>query len=192
VHRLGYLSPSDVECRSGIPRTRPAATIIGLAAVVSPLSLERALDDALVRGLVNCAQIERRLERAGSAGRPGTSALADLLRVRAGMLRWTQSEFERQLFALIDRAGLPRPIPQFEVRLPSGRRAFLDFAWPDVLVALEANSYRHHGGRLAWSKDNTRNNEVISLGWRVLPVTFEDLVTTPDQLVTLLTRARAA
>ncbi len=89
-------------------------------------------------------------------------------------------------------AGVPLPVPQFEVVLPNGRRAFLDFAWPDVRLALEANSYRHHAGRLAWSRDNTRNRAVIAVGWRIVPVTWEDLVGAPDELVAMVLRARAA
>ena len=186
VHRLTALSEADVECRDGIRRTRPAATLMGLAAVLTALSLERALDDALMRGLISCAQLERRIETVGRSGRPGVAALSGLLVARGGARRWTQSDFERRLYALLKGAGLPLPMPQYEVRRPSGRRAFLDFAWPAALVALEANSYRHHGGRLAWSRDHVRNRAVIALGWRILPVTWEDLGDQPDELLSVL------
>jgi very-short-patch-repair endonuclease len=192
VHRLQCLLPSDVELREGIARTRPPATLLALAAVVPATTLERALDDALARGLVSCAQIERRLDSVGRQGRAGAGALGRLLAGRSSAPRWTQSEFERRLLRLLRDAGIPVPVPQFEVRLPNGRRAFLDLAWPDIRLALEANSYRHHAGRLAWSKDNTRNNAVIALGWRIIPVTWEDLVSSPADLIALLRRARAA
>jgi very-short-patch-repair endonuclease len=192
VHRLDWLRPSDVELRSGISRTRPAATILALAAVVPEPRLEAALDHALVRGLVSCSQLERRLDAAGQQGRKGAATLGDLLASRRGGPRWTQSEFERRLLRLFQRAGLPLPVPQFEVRLPDGRRAFLDYAWPGVRLALEADSYRHHAGRLAWSRDHTRNTMLVSVGWRILPVTWEDLVKTPAELVALVRRAHAA
>lgn len=89
-------------------------------------------------------------------------------------------------------AGLPVPVPQFEVRLPGERKAFLDFAWPDVRLALEADSYRHHAGRLAWSRDRTRNNAVISRGWRILPVTWDDMVDRPHELMAAVFRAHFA
>ena len=191
VHRVD-LARADVELRDGIPRTRPAATIFGLAAVVPPATLERALDAALVRGLVSCDQLQRRLDAASHHGRNGVAALGALLRARSGATRWTQSEFERRLFTLLRGTGLPLPVPQFEVTLPGGRRAFVDYAWPDIRVALEADSYRHHAGRLAWSRDHTRNRLVVSLGWRIVPVTWTDLVGAPDELVTTLRRACAA
>ena len=192
IHRLRYLSPADVEVRDGIPRTRAPATILGLAAVVPVRLLESALDDALVRGLVSCAQLQRRLDAASKRGRRGTAALQELLAARADAPRWTQSEFERRLLALLSRSDLPLPVPQFEVALPSGRKAYLDFAWPDLRLALEADSYRHHAGRLAWSRDRIRNRELLSIGWRIVPVTWEDMVEAPDELVDILRQARAA
>lgn len=119
------------------------------------------------------------------------AALRTLLSERVGG-RWTQSEFERKLLGVLRSAGLPMPVPQFEVALPGGRRAFLDFAWPDLWLAIEADSFRHHSSRRDWSRDHARNSVLISLGWRILPVTWDDLTARPDDLVALLQRARAA
>jgi very-short-patch-repair endonuclease len=151
-----------------------------------------ALDDALLNGLVSCSQIQRRLDAGSHAGRNGAAALAVLLAQRAGASRWTQSEFERRLFALVRSAGLPPPVPQFEVVLPDGRRVYLDLAWPAALVALEAQSYRHHAGRIAWSRDQARMALLSSMGWRILPVTWQDLVGSPERLIETVKRARAA
>ncbi|MDP1806705.1 MAG: hypothetical protein Q8K72_16120 [Acidimicrobiales bacterium] len=191
VHRL-HLARTDIAFHDGIPRTRAPATILGLAAVVPPPLLERALDDALLKGLVSCAQLQRRLDAGSRKGRNGSAALAALLAARAGAARWTQSEFERRLLALVARAGLPLPVPQFEVVLPDGRRVYLDFAWPDNRVALEAQSYRYHAGRIAWSRDQSRLALLSSMGWRVLPVTWDDLVGSPQDLIETVKRARAA
>jgi very-short-patch-repair endonuclease len=191
VHRL-TLGRSDIEVRDGIPRTRAPATILGLAAVVPGPLLEGALDNALRRGLVSCAQLQRRLDAGSRHGRNGAAALAELLTARAGAPRWTQSEFERRLFALIGGARLPLPTPQFEVVLPDGRRIYLDFAGPDTLVALEAQSYRHHAGRIAWSRDQVRMALLASMGWRIVPVTWEDLIGSPRELIETVKRARAA
>lgn len=192
VHRPLSLSSADVEERDGIPRTRVPATLVGLSAVVPVPLLEAALDDALVRGLVSCPHLLRRLDAVGQKGRRGAATIAGLLAARSTGPRWAQSEFERRLLALVVAAALPRPVLQFEVVLPNGRRAYLDFAWPDLLVGVEADSYRHHASRRDWAKDHTRNNLLTSLGWRVLPVTWEDMVERPDQVIALLRRARAA
>lgn len=191
VHRIDLPVP-DTETRERIPRTRPPATLLGLAAVLSPATLEVALDDALLRGLVSCEQLQRRLDAGDHRGRPGAAALGHLLAVRAGATRWTQSEFERQLLRLLAGSDVVLPVPQFEVVLPDGTRVYLDFAWPDVRVAMEAQSYRHHGGRLAWSRDQARLAVVASLGWRIIPVTWEDVIQSPRELVATVLRARAA
>ncbi|MGH9266462.1 MAG: endonuclease domain-containing protein [Acidimicrobiales bacterium] len=186
------LLPSDREVRDGIPRTRPPATLLGLAGVVPSGVLEAALDDALGQGLVSCAQLQRRLAAAPGHGRPGVVVLRALLAARMERPRWTQSEFERRLFALLAAAHVPLPVPQYEVLRPDGRRSFLDFAWPDLRLGLEADSYRHHASRIDWSRDHTRNNALISLGWRILPVTWEDMDEHPEALVATVQRARAA
>jgi very-short-patch-repair endonuclease len=57
-----------------------------------------------------------------------------------------------------------------------------DFAYPDALLALEADSYRHHSSLSDWSRDRARNNELVALGWRILPVTFDDLRARPRMI----------
>lgn len=67
------------------------------------------------------------------------------------------------------------PLSQFVVVLPSGRRVVLDYAYPDDLLALEADSYRHHSSRTDWCRDHVRNRWLMAIGWRILPVTWDDL-----------------
>ena len=79
-----------------------------------------------------------------------------------------------------------------EVVLSDGPRIYLDFAWPELLLAIEANGYRHHARCRHWSPTTSGTNAVITLGWRILPVTWTELVERPDPLVALLRQARAA
>lgn len=51
----------------------------------------------------------------------------------------------------------------------------LDYAFPFYLLALEADSYRHHSSRIDWGRDHTRNRLLTAIGWRILPVTWDDL-----------------
>ncbi len=102
--------------------------------------------------------------------------------------RWTQSEFERRLLGLLGPPASPCPSRSSRSFCPNGQRVYLDFAWPDVRLALEAQSYRHHAGRLAWSRDQLRTAMLTSMGWRMLPVTWEDLGA-PDELIATVCRA---
>jgi very-short-patch-repair endonuclease len=115
-----------------------------------------------------------------------------LLNERSEVSRVAQSEFERKLFRTLRQQGLPAPDRQYPVELPSGRRAYLDFAYPAALLAIEADSYRHHSSLSDWSRDHTRNNELISMGWRVLPVTFHDLLHEPRLLAARVALALSA
>lgn len=182
VHRATLLGPPDTTAVAGIPCTRPARTVIDLAGVVSATTLAVALDDALSRRLVTVDYLRRRLDALGRQGRRGAGTLADLLAERSDGRARTTSEFERRLLAELRAAGLPVPRTQYEVVLPGGRRVVLDYAYPAGMLALEADSYRHHSSRTDWSRDHIRNRLLTAIGWRVLPVTWDDLAA-PEEMI---------
>lgn len=68
-----------------------------------------------------------------------------------------------------------------------------DLAIPAHKIAIEAESYRYHMGRNPFLNDIEKHNLLTGLGWRILKVTWEDLVHRPqwvvDQLRTLLEAA---
>jgi very-short-patch-repair endonuclease len=182
VHRATVLGPPDTTTSDGIPCTRPARTLIDLSSVVAPAALEAALDDALSRRLVSVDYLRRRLDALGRQGRRGAGTLAAFLADRSDGRPRSTSEFERRLFRLLISAGVPLPRTQYEVILPGGRRVVLDYAYPEDLLALEADSYRHHSSRSDWSRDHKRNRLLTAMGWRILPVTWDDLVTPAEML----------
>ncbi|MDQ3953605.1 MAG: endonuclease domain-containing protein [Actinomycetota bacterium] len=94
-----------------------------------------------------------------------------------------ESRLERKLWGLIVRSGLPRPVRQHRVCDGRGFVARVDLAYPEVLLAVEADGYRWHSGRRAWSRDLARRNRLTSLGWRVLHVTHYDVTESPDDVV---------
>jgi very-short-patch-repair endonuclease len=65
--------------------------------------------------------------------------------------------------------------------------ARVDFAWPDMKIAVEAVGRKHHEGR--WERDMARHNALTSCGWIVIYVTWEDLHVRPRE--TLMSIARA-
>ncbi|MDQ3660154.1 MAG: DUF559 domain-containing protein, partial [Actinomycetota bacterium] len=82
---------------------------------------------------------------------------------------------------------LPQPVAQFVVTNGDRFVARVDFAWPDVKVAVEAVGRKHHEGR--WERDVTRLNALTECGWTVIFVTWEDLHLRPRE--TLMSIARA-
>jgi len=51
----------------------------------------------------------------------------------------------------------------------------IDFAWPELLVAVEAEGFEWHGSRARRKADKIRVAALERLGWRVLVVTWDDV-----------------
>jgi len=51
----------------------------------------------------------------------------------------------------------------------------IDFAWPELLVAVEAEGFEWHGSRARRKADTIRVAALERLGWRVLVVTWDDV-----------------
>ena len=171
VHQT-QLGRADVARVGAIPITRPARTLIDLAACVHMNTLEEVLDDALRRKLVTVASMTRRIRQAGR--RQGLHVLHALVAARDPDEAPPQSPLETRVLRVIRRGGLPRPVRQFMVT-DGRRRAFLDVAWPELRLAVEVDGYRHHSGRARWEGDRARQNMLTLLGWRIIHVTAADL-----------------
>src|SRR5690606_28129487 len=75
-------------------------------------------------------------EREGGRGVPGAG------RYRAAVAHIedhgsTGSPAEAELLIEMKRAGIPAPVPQYEIVTPSGRRYLVDFGWPDLDKGVE-------------------------------------------------------
>lgn len=69
-------------------------------------------------------------------------------------------------------AGLPRPVAQHEIVLPSGVVVHPDLAWPEFKVAVEYDGMWHDDVR-QFHADRRRINQLIAAGWIVLQVTSQ-------------------
>ncbi|MGI9032116.1 MAG: type IV toxin-antitoxin system AbiEi family antitoxin domain-containing protein [Acidimicrobiales bacterium] len=190
VHRQHVVS-ADRARKADMDVTTPARTLVDLSAVLSDEDLAVALDHCLSHRLTSLSWLRRCLDRLGR-GRAGTSRLAAALNDRPSQRRLPESRFERRLLALL--ATLPglAPVPQYEVALPGGRTARLDIAYPAEAIGVEADSYVHHSSATDWAADHTRRRLLVAIGWRILPVTWEDLEHRPHQVLQLVQTARGA
>lgn len=166
--------------------------VVDLAAVVSHSQLELVVDHGLMKRLFSLDQLEYQLDLLNPRRRTGIAALRVLIEARRPTKRALfMSKFEQRLYRLIEGSGLPFPKRQHRVNTASGKR-FLDFAYPDAKIYIEAQSYQHHGGRMSWSADAVRGNDLTVLGWRRIDVTVVDLEVRPDQVVAWIRAALAA
>ncbi len=123
----------------------------------------------------SCTRPSTRLAR---RGRPGTQLFRTALADRDPDATLSESERERLLFRMLRRHGFPTPVPQYEIRDESGNVvARADFAYPDLKIAIEYDSYQEHTGKVALVRDSARRNAVVALGWAPIAATADDLRT---------------
>lgn len=83
--------------------------------------------------------------------------------------------------SLLQRHGLPQPTFQHEVRAGGRLLARVDFAYPELLLALEVDGLEAHGNR-ALQRDLDRQNAVVGAGWTILRHTWSDVVRNPSKV----------
>lgn len=186
------LTPRDATAIGSIPVTDSTRTLIDLGAVARREMVEVALDDALRRRLTSLKLLLARLDDLGGKGRRGAGVLRSLLEQRDPKKPPPESVLEARLIGLLRRARLPEPARQFPVREGGRLLARVDLAYPEVLLAIEADGYRYHSGRVAWQRDLKRRNALTSRGWRVIHVTWNDVVGGGERVLTEIRRALGA
>jgi very-short-patch-repair endonuclease len=188
IHRSTDLDPFELTTVDSIPSTTPTRTLIDVGSVLSQRGLEEAVDSALRQRLTSVDRLRAGIERFGGRGSRGPGALARLLDAR-GDVAPTDSALETRLSRLLRRHRLPQPERQVEIR--EGREFIgrVDFAYPELKVAIEVQSYRWHSSWAARLSDMERLNRLQALGWIIIQVTYEDLERRGD---TVAQRIRAA
>lgn len=192
VHRMQSLSPPDVVRRDdGLPITSVARTILDLGAVVHPNQVGRAAIDALNRRLVGWHQLAEVLVREGGRGRAGTAPLRRFMAREEPGVAALESELEVRFWELVRAHRLREPVRQFVVRC--GDRTYrIDFAYPDLLLAVEVDGVAWHGTAADRRRDRQRVRALEALGWTVLRFSWEDLVRRPELVVARINEALTA
>jgi hypothetical protein len=173
AHRSGVIGPRERARRGPIAVSRPARALIDSAGHLPRLELERAVEHVLRERMVSPRALVLEVERAVFASRPGIHVLRGIASERADD-RPSESVLEDEMKRLIGTYGLPRPVPQYEVRF-GGRNVRFDLAYPDHRVAVELNGWAPHYGRDRWQRDHDRRNTVELGGWRLLEFTWQDV-----------------
>ena len=167
VHRTilpRRIQPAYVQ---GLPVTEVEQTLLDIAGLLSGRELERALDEALARGLTSRSALTEVARRAGPS--PGTALLGILLS-RRGPLSLTRSQAEERFLALIRDAGLP--MPRTNVRLCGYS---VDFYWPNARMVVEIDGYQWHASRSAFERDRRKDTALRAAGLELQRVTWEQM-----------------
>jgi very-short-patch-repair endonuclease len=183
VHRASELANADRSTRHGIPVTAPARTLIDLAGTAEDHELDRAIGEARVQGLVNDRDLRAALQRAGRRAGVG--------RLRATLNSEDESDYtpqaaEGRMRQLVKQARLPRPVYQAIVEgWP------VDFLWPEQRLIVEVDGYKFHSHRGAFERDRRKDIQLVAAGYRVVRVTWRQLVQEPIAVAAMLAAALA-
>ncbi len=186
VHRSIDLHPWELGEDGGLPITTPARTLLDLAAVVPPHHLRRAVERAEHLEIYDHTAVLRVL--ATHPARPGSPALTSLLTDLHdhGTTSMSRSDLEALFLQLCLDHDLPRPQVN---RYDNGRE--LDFRWPEHRLAVETNGFWVHRTRDAFERDHGRRLELEAAGWRVISLTWRQVVDHPDKIAAHVRRVLA-
>jgi very-short-patch-repair endonuclease len=152
VHRSATLKAA---VHHGLPLTPAARTLHDLRPLLPTRDYDRALEEAQVLGLV--------------PKRPGDEP------------RFTRSEGERRLVALVRKARLPLPLTNTRV---AGWE--VDAFWPRHKLIVEVDGFGYHGHRGAFERDRRKDADLTAAGYRVIRITWWRLVNEPHAVVAKL------
>ena len=169
----------------GIAVTSVARTLFDLCGSreVHPKRAERAISNALSRGLVGFGALEVMLAQMGRRGRRGSALFRKIIDEHgAAGYKPTESELEDLVLAVLGAAGLPLPVRQPVLggdEAPAGR---VDFLYREVRFVIEADSRIFHSW-LDAENDRRRDALLMAAGYRVLRVTWRTLREEPEIFV---------
>jgi very-short-patch-repair endonuclease len=190
VHRVRQLEQRDIRVMHGMNVTTPVRTILDLAGSLPQHRFEFVLDEARRRRLVAERPLREALDRLGRRGRPGIKMLRSILDSGELQRPVPGSPFERRFIQFLDRRRLPIAERQFIIEDHEGNFvAKVDFAYPDLKVAIECDGRKHHFGVEDWERDVVRRSKLAALGWLVIHVSWHMLVDEPDEVERLIREA---
>jgi very-short-patch-repair endonuclease len=184
VHRSADLQAEHTTVRRRIPVTNPLRTMVDLASVLKPDAVEDALDAGLAYpSLFSVRAVEAMRSRLAQHGRARTGVLRQVLRERALGDAVSDSKLEGRMAELLRRAGLPAAVFHYAICTPAGVfLAEVDFAYPDIKLAIEVDGFGVHGTPRAMAKDFVRQNGLVPYGWRVLRFTWRQVTRQPEMV----------
>jgi len=85
--------------------------------------------------------------------RPGTRTVRRILKLSLPEEGRIKSLLARRFFRICRKAGLPLPEVEYWIDLPDGHGVEVDFAWPDLRIAVETDGRESHTTLRAFEND---------------------------------------
>jgi very-short-patch-repair endonuclease len=167
---LHWMDLPPAEVKDGV--TVPLRTVLDISRTTSFRAGLACADSALRDRLVLPADLMAGAARLTNRGSRAARRVADHADARAG------SVLESGLRAIVIELGLTGFVPQLQID-EGGFRARVDLGDAQRRMALEADSFEHHGHRSALAHDCHRYSELSSRGWLVLRFAWEHVIFDP-------------
>jgi very-short-patch-repair endonuclease len=166
IHRRPGLQERDIAALSRIPVTGIVRTLIDLSARLHPAGIERMVNEADTRNLIDPESLQAAL--ASYPGQHGVGKLKDVVGRRT--FRLTDSELERRFLRLAHDAKLPPP------RTRQWINGFkVDFYWPELGLVVETDGLRYHRTPAQQARDRRRDQAHAVAGLTPLRFTHEQV-----------------
>jgi very-short-patch-repair endonuclease len=176
VHRCRRVDPVDVvERPDGIRLTSPPRTLFDSADLIGHEATTSVLEQLLNDGRVTFGTVADTLQRLYHPRRPGSATMLAVIRSRPEWRSALQSDLEVRVLAEISRQLLPEPETQYRVLLPDNRLIVIDFAWPNIKLAVEVDHPTWHSGSRESHADKHRDRKLTAVGWTTTRITDIDV-----------------
>jgi very-short-patch-repair endonuclease len=161
------LPASEITSRDGIPITSKGRTAMDYCAVTPLWIAQEVIVEAVITKILRPQELFAVLDRSGGRGCPGT---ADLRTIATGLddLEGLESMLELVVAEALDRARVLRFVRQHPLTCADGREVRLDFARPDIRLAVEANGARWHDTPARKRRTRERLASIEGTDWEVL------------------------
>lgn len=169
---VGYLRQScalredHIVVRDGIRVTRPSRTLFDIAPYVSLARLERACSNTIAMRLTSEEALKAIVYELGKRGRPGTTAMRNVLGMRTSGRR-ADSGLELRFLDALAARGVPLPECQIWLGDHDDLIGRVDFYWRGLVSVGEVDSERFHGGPMDIEADEQRDARLRAAGFRV-------------------------
>lgn len=167
--RASPIPDDEVVSVAGIRVTTPLRTAWELALRLIPVEAVTYCDALAAQALIDPASLSGYLR--GRAGKYGCRTARRVFEMVDGR---SESPQESRLRVHMALAGLPPSVPQYEVKVDGEFVARVDFAWPELKVAVEYDGLWHADADQL-IRDRVRLNQLQAAGWYVHHVTVRDM-----------------
>lgn len=185
LHQSRTLPAHHTTVTQGVPVITPARLVVELAARTSPRRVERAAENAIAASILTPDALASVVSELAGRGRRGSTLLRTLVEGIAPGYVPPASELEARFRDLVRSAGIGGGVTQVDVGGEEweGR---VDVAFPAAKLVVELDSRRWHQSRSAMESDRRRDNALVMAGWRVVRITWRQILDDPVGVVALL------